>query len=336
MALIRIEGDNAVLKVIGQSRSILEVQGKIAKVASGATPVLLVGENGTGKEFFARMLHDLSPRKNGPFVVVNFTAIPKDLQESELFGYKLVVSAGRITRKIGKLGIADRGTVFLDKVAHMELVLQAKLLQMIEGRGFRRIGERIPILANIRFVAATNSDLKEAVAQQTFLEGLYYRLNTFPIVLPPLRDRREDIVLLVEHFLTMYSRGLNKEGLKVSPEAFEVMMKYPWPGNIDELQSCIERAVLLCNGQTIMSQNLDLHFPKTKPAASAEGISLQTRSLQEATQAAVRAVESQMIERALRQTGWNKSKAAEKLQVSYKTLLTKIKEYGLEKQTGIS
>lgn len=331
MALIRVEWDNAALKVIGQSRSILEVQEKINKIAAGNTPVLLVGENGTGKEFFARMIHDLSPRNIRPFLAVNFAAIPKDLQESELFGYKLVISAGRITRKIGKLGIADRGTVFLDKVAHMELVLQAKLLQMIEGGSFRQVGERIPIKTNVRFVAATNSDLKEAVAQQTFLEGLYYRLNTYPIVLPPLRDRRDDLVLLVEHFLTIYCHRLNKEGLKMSPEALEIMMHYPWPGNIDELQSCIERAVILCNGQTITLQNLDLHFPKTKPAASAKEIPLHTRSLQEATQAATRAVEAQMIERALRETGWNKSKAAEKLQVSYKTLLTKIKEYDLEK-----
>lgn len=319
------------MKVIGQSRSILEVQEKVNKIAAETTPVLLVGENGTGKEFFARMIHDLSPRKTRPFLAINFAAIPKDLQESELFGYKLVVSAGRITRKIGRFEIAARGTVFLDNVAHMELVLQAKLLQMIEGRGFRRIGERIPILANIRFVAATNSDLKEAVAQQTFLEGLYYRLNTFPIVLPPLRDRREDIVLLVEHFLTMHSRGLSKNGLKVSPEALEVMMNYPWPGNINELQSCIERAVVFCDGKTITSQNLDLHFPETKLAASTVEISLQARSLHEATHAAVRAVEVQMIERVLKETGWNKSRAAEKLKVSYKTLLTKIKEYGLEK-----
>ncbi len=276
------------------------------------------------------MIHDLSARKDGPFVPVNFSAIPKDLQESELFGYKLVISAGRITRKIGKFERAAQGTVFLDKVAHMKLVLQAKLLQMIEGKGFQRMGERVSLRANIRFVAATNSDLKEAVAQQTFLEGLYHRLNTFPIVLPPLRDRREDIVLLAEHFLKMYSRELNKEQLKVSPEALEVMMNYIWPGNVDELQSCIERAAILCDGTTIKPENLDLHSPTTKPPDSTKEILPQARSLQEATQAAVRTVEARIIERTLRETGWNKSKAAEKLQVSYKTLLTKIKEYDLE------
>lgn len=296
------------LKVIGQSRSILEAQEKVNKVAAGTTPVLLVGENGTGKEFFARMIHDLSPRKIRPFLAVNFAAVPKDLQESEMFGYKLVLSAGRITRKIGSFEVAARGTVFLDNVAHMELVLQAKLLQMIEGKSFRRIGAKTPIRANIRFVAASNSDLKEAVAQQTFLDGLYHRLNTFPIVLPPLRDRREDIVLFVEHFLGLCSRELNKEVLKCSPEAIKLIMRYPWPGNLDELQSCIERAVVLCDGQTITPEDLDLNASTTEPRAAIETTPPQARSLQEATQTAVRTVESEMIGRTLRETGWNKSR----------------------------
>ena len=324
------------MKVIGQSRSILEAQEKAKKVASGTTPVLLLGENGTGKELFAQMIHDLSPRKAGPFVPINIAAIPKDIQESELFGYELGVSAAKIRRRIGKLELATKGTVYVDKVTSMDLGLQTKFIQFLEWESFRRIGGRRPVKVDIRVVAATNTDLKEAVAQQAFLENLYYRLNVFPIVLPPLRNRSEDIPLLVEHFLTMCSRELNKEGLKVSSEALEVMMNYPWPGNIDEIQSCIERAVVFCDGKTITSQNLDLHFPETKPAASTVKISLQARSLHEATHAAVRAVEVQMIERVLKETGWNKSKAAEKLKVSYKTLLTKIKEYGLEEQDGIS
>src|SRR6266849_2033260 len=257
-------------KMVGQSRALLEAQEKAKKVAVGTTTVLLLGESGTGKELFARMTHDFSPRKNGPFVAINCAAIPRELLESELFGHERGSFTGATGRKIGKFELADKGTVFLD--------------------------------------------------------DLYYRLNVFPLVIPPLRDRREDIPLLVDHFLAMYSREVKKEGLAVSSEAMEVMKHHPWTGNIRELQNCIERAVILCDGREILPEHIGL---RVLARSTEEGVPAGG-SLQEASSAASRAVEAKMIEKVLRETGGNKTKAAEILQVSYKTLLTKIKDYGLD------
>src|SRR5229473_1955577 len=264
-------------KMVGQSRALLEAQDKAKKVAVGTTTVLLLGESGTGKELFARMIHDLSPRKNGPFVAINCAAIPREL---------------------------------------------------LEGERFMRVGGTSQVKADVRVVAATNKDLQAAVAKQAFREDLYYRLNVFPLVIPPLRDRREDIPLLVEHFLAMYSREVKKEALALSSEAVEVMKHHPWTGNIRELQNCIERAVILCDGREILPEHIGLRAPT---GLAEEGLPA-VGSLQEASSAASRAVEAKMIEKVLRETGGNKTKAAEILQVSYKTLLTKIKDYGLDKE----
>ncbi|MEK6549511.1 MAG: sigma-54 dependent transcriptional regulator, partial [Nitrospirota bacterium] len=312
-------------KLIGRSRALAEALEKAKKVAAGTTTVLLLGESGTGKELFARMTHDLSPRKNGPFVAINCAAIPKDLLESELFGHERGSFTGATGRKIGKFELADEGTIFLDEIGDMDQGLQAKVLRVLEGDRFMRVGGTSKVKADVRVVAATNKDLQAAVAKQVFREDLYYRLNVFPIVIPPLRDRREDIPLLVEYFLAMYCRELKREGLQVSPEAMEIMMKHSWTGNVRELQNCIERAVILCDGLTIMPEHIGLR-QNERPL---EEDLTPTGSLQEASSAASRAVESRMIERVLRDTGGNKSKAAEILKVSYKTLLTKIKDYGL-------
>jgi DNA-binding NtrC family response regulator len=314
-------------KLVGQSRTLLDALDKAKKVAAGTTTVLLLGESGTGKELFARLVHDFSPRKKGPFVAINCAAIPKDLLESELFGHERGSFTGATGRKIGKFELADEGTIFLDEIGDMDQGLQAKVLRVLEGDRFMRVGGTSKVKADVRVVAATNKDLQAAVAKQSFREDLYYRLNVFPIVIPPLRDRREDIPLLVEYFLTMYCRELKREGLQVSPEAMEIMMKHSWTGNVRELQNCIERAVILCDGPLILPEHIGLHPNERAP----EGEQAPSGSLQEASSAASRAVEARMIERVLRDTGGNKSKAAEILQVSYKTLLTKIKDYGLDK-----
>jgi DNA-binding NtrC family response regulator len=313
-------------KLVGKSQLLLEAQEKTKKVAAGTTTVLLLGESGTGKELFARMIHDCSPRKNGPFVAINCAAIPRDLLESELFGHERGAFTGAAGRKLGKFELGDKGTVFLDEIGDMDHGLQAKLLRVIEGDRFMRVGGTSPVKADVRVVAATNKDLQAAVAAQAFREDLYYRLNVFPIVIPPLRDRREDIPLLVEHFLGMYGRELRKENLTVSPEALEIMMHHEWTGNVRELQNCIERAVILCDGPTIQPDNVGLR------AQSDLDEQAPTGGLQQASSAAARAVEAKMIARVLRETGGNKSRAAEILQVSYKTLLTKIKDYGLDKE----
>jgi len=315
-------------KMVGQSRALLEAQEKAKKVAVGTTTVLLLGESGTGKELFARMTHDFSPRKNGPFVAINCAAIPRELLESELFGHERGSFTGATGRKIGKFELADKGTVFLDEIGDMDMGLQAKLLRVLEGDRFMRVGGTSPVKADVRVVAATNKDLHAEVAKHAFREDLYYRLNVFPLVIPPLRDRREDIPLLVDHFLAMYSREVKKEGLAVSSEAMEVMKHHPWTGNIRELQNCIERAVILCDGREILPEHIGLRVL----ARSAEEGVPAGGSLQEASSAASRAVEAKMIEKVLRETGGNKTKAAEILQVSYKTLLTKIKDYGLDKE----
>ncbi|TLY20698.1 MAG: sigma-54-dependent Fis family transcriptional regulator [Nitrospirae bacterium] len=311
-------------KMVGQSRALLDTQEKAKKVAVGTTTVLLLGESGTGKELFARMIHDFSPRKNGPFVAINCAAIPRELLESELFGHERGSFTGATGRKIGKFELADKGTVFLDEIGDMDMGLQAKLLRVLEGERFMRVGGTSPVKADVRVVAATNKDLLAAVANRAFREDLYYRLNVFPLVIPPLHDRREDIPLLVEHFLAMYSRELKREGLTVSSEAMEAMKKHPWTGNIRELQNSIERAVILCDGREILPDHIGLRV-LARPVPDGG-------SLQEASSAASRAVEARMIEKVLRETGGNKTKAAEILQVSYKTLLTKIKDYGLDKE----
>jgi DNA-binding NtrC family response regulator len=314
--------------LVGASRLLLEAQEKTKKVAAGTTTVLLLGESGTGKELFARMIHDCSPRKNGPFVAINCAAIPRDLLESELFGHERGAFTGATGRKLGKFELGDKGTVFLDEIGDMDHGLQAKLLRVIEGDRFMRVGGTSQVKADVRVVAATNKDLLKAVAKQAFREDLYYRLNVFPIVIPPLRDRREDIPLLVEHFLAMYGRELRKEDLTVSPEAMEVMMHHEWIGNVRELQNCIERAVILCDSPTIQPEHIGLRAHEQ----SGPDEQTPTGGLQEASSAAAHAVEAKMIARVLIETGGNKSRAAEILQVSYKTLLTKIKDYGLDKE----
>jgi DNA-binding NtrC family response regulator len=314
-------------KIIGQSPLLVETQGKARKVAAGATTVLLLGESGTGKELFARLIHDLSPRKNGPFVAINCAAIPKDLLESELFGHERGAFTGAAARRIGKFELADEGSIFLDEIGDMDVGLQSKVLRVLEGDRFMRVGGTAKVKADVRVIAATNKDLEAAVTSQAFRADLYYRLNVFPIVIPPLRERRDDIPLLVDHFLGFYARELKKDVKSVSPEALELMMRFPWTGNIRELQNCIERAVILSDGRIVRPEHLGL---AAKPS-SAQEEPPTSGGLQAVAGAAARAAETKMIERVMGETGGNKSRAAEVLQVSYKTLLTKIKDYGLDR-----
>jgi len=297
-------------------------------VAAGTTTVLLLGESGTGKELFARLIHDLSPRKNGAFVAINCAAIPKDLLESELFGHERGSFTGATGRKIGKFELADEGTIFLDEIGDMDLGLQAKVLRVLEGDRFMRVGGTAKVKADVRVVAATNKDLEAAVSKQLFRADLFYRLNVFPIVIPPLRERREDIPMLVEHFLALYTREMKKDVKDWSPEAMDMLVRHPWSGNVRELQNCIERAVILCEGQTVKPEHLGL---TAAPMVSDEEVAAGGNLLAVGS-AASRAAEIKLIERVLRETGGNKSRAAEILQVSYKTLLTKIKDYGLERE----
>jgi DNA-binding NtrC family response regulator len=315
-------------KIIGKSSCIVEVAQKVRRVAQGKTTVLLLGESGTGKELFARAIHNLSPRGQYPFVPINCAAIPKELLESELFGHEKGAFTGAEAKKIGKFELADKGTIFLDEIADMELSLQTKLLRVIQEGEIERVGGVKSVMIDVRIVAASNRNIEKAVEDGSFREDLFYRLNVFPIVIPPLRERADDIPLLSEHFINKYSAELKTPLKKISKEAAEMLMSYPWKGNVRELENCIERAIILCDGDTILPEHMALnqklsleHSLKNLPA---EG------PLEDTAKEATRIVETQRIVRALKETRGNKSRASELLQVSYKTLLTKIKEYGIE------
>ncbi len=315
-------------RIIGKSRGISEVAQKVQKVAPGKTTVLLLGESGTGKELFARAIHNLSPRSQDPFVPINCAAIPRELLESELFGHEKGSFTGAEARKVGKFELADSGTVFLDEIAEMDLSLQAKLLRVLQEEEIERVGGVKSIKIDLRIVAASNKDLEKAVEEKSFREDLFYRLNVFPITIPPLRDRKEDIPLLTEYFINKYCRELKTTVKDISKDALVILMNYPWKGNVRELENCIERAVILCDGNTITPEHIALN-QQAAFENSLRNIPLEC-SLEETSKEAIRIAETRRIMDALRETKGNKSRASELLRVSYKTLLTKIKDYGIE------
>ncbi|MDA8084693.1 MAG: sigma-54 dependent transcriptional regulator [Nitrospiraceae bacterium] len=315
-------------QIIGKSSAVTDAAQKVRKVAQGKTTVLLLGESGTGKELFARAIHNLSPRHAYPFVPINCAAIPKELLESELFGHEKGSFTGADARKIGKFELADRGTIFLDEIAEMDAGLQTKLLRVLQEEEIERVGGLRPVAIDVRVVAASNKDLEKAVEERTFREDLFYRLNVFPITVPPLRERKDDIPVLVDFFINRYSTELKAPARKISPEALGLLMCYPWKGNVRELENCIERAIILCDGDTILPEHIilsrRLSFESTLQNLPMEG------PLEETTKEATRIAETERIVRALKETRGNKTRAAEMLRVSYKTLLTKIKDYGIE------
>jgi DNA-binding NtrC family response regulator len=314
--------------IIGKSQKMLEVARNIQKVAPTKTTVLLLGESGTGKELFARAIHDLSPRRHHPFVPINCAAIPRELLESELFGYEKGAFTGAGDKKLGKMELADKGTVFLDEVGEMDMSLQSKVLRALQDGEIDRVGGTGSIKVDIRIIAASNKDLEAAVAENLFREDLFYRLSVFPIVIPPLRERKEDIPALVEHFISKYSAEMNIPHKKVSPEAMDVLMNYSWKGNVRELENVIERALILCDGDTITQEHLRLFHGGYSQIE--QGDLPLDGTLDETAKAALKIAETRRIKKALEDTHGNKTRAAEILKVSYKTLLTKIKEYGIE------
>jgi DNA-binding NtrC family response regulator len=315
-------------RIIGKSEKITNVAQIVQRVAPTKTTVLLIGESGTGKELFARALHNLSNRKEYPFIPINCAAIPRDLLESELFGHEKGSFTSADTKKLGKFELGDRGTIFLDEIGDLDFVLQSKLLRAIETGEIERVGAVKAVHVDVRIVAASNKDLERAVEEKKFREDLFYRLNVFPIRIPPLRERKEDIPLLVEYFIKKYCLEIKTSLKGISKEALAMLMNCFWKGNIRELENAIERAVILCDGDTIATEHfiIDRQFDSVlseKPGPS-EG------TLGSISKEATRKAESQRIIDVLGETKGNKTRAAEILQVSYKTLLTKIKEYGIE------
>jgi DNA-binding NtrC family response regulator len=317
-------------KIIGKSKKLLEVVEKAQKVAAGNTTVLLQGESGTGKELFARAIHYLSQRKDGPFVAINCAAIPRELIESELFGHEKGAFTGAVGKKLGKFELADKGTIFLDEIGDMDPSLQVKLLRVLEEDGFMRVGGTLKVKVDVRVISASNKDLLVAIANQRFREDLYYRISVFPVMIPPLRERREDIPMLVEYFLSYFCKETKKGTKILSQAAVDLLMNHIWTGNVRELQNCIERAVILSDGNEIDPEHLGIKLKELECTPASE-LPIDG-TLQEVSSAATRRAETMLIKKVLKETSGNKTRAAEILQVSYKTLLTKIKDYSIEKE----
>ncbi|MGB9720529.1 MAG: sigma-54-dependent transcriptional regulator [bacterium] len=308
-------------EIIGTSESIKKSVQMLQKVAPTETTVLLLGESGTGKELFAHACHTLSPRKENPFVTINCAAIPSELLENELFGSEKGAFTGAAARKIGKFELANKGTIFLDEIGDLGLDLQAKLLRVLQEKTFERLGGTVSIKVDVRIIAASNKDLNTLVNEKKFREDLYYRLSVFPITIPPLRERKGDIPLLVDHFLKKFKSDKN-----ISEPALQKLKEYDWPGNIRELENTVERANILA-GKTIHPEHILLPLQARKQME----ISTEIMDLKSASNYGREMAEAQLIKKILEETGWNKSEASRRLKVSYKTLLNRIARYRQKK-----
>jgi two-component system response regulator AtoC len=319
-------------RIIGQDPRLKQVSVALHRAAATDMTVLLEGESGTGKELFARALHALSPRADGPFVAINCAAIPENLLETELFGYEKGAFTGAAARKLGKFEVAHRGTLFLDEIGDLPLTLQPKILRCLEEKSFDRVGGTTPIRVDVRVVAATNRNLRAFVAARQYREDLFFRLSVFPITIPPLRERPGDIPILARYFVERFSRDLNKEPLVLSLEALEQMQAYTWPGNVRELQNCMERVVILTQGDTIHPRHLSLTAPAAalQPDAPTVWDDLDlSGTLAEATRRMVLQLEARKIAQTLKDQAGDRARTAAALQISYKLLVEKLKDYGL-------
>jgi two-component system response regulator AtoC len=321
--------------IVGTSKVMQNLMNVVENLAkSNTTTVLIEGESGTGKELIANMVHRLSPRRDQPFMEINCASLPEQLLESELFGHEKGAFTDAKTQKQGLFELADRGTVFLDEVGEMSLTIQVKLLRVMERMTFKRVGGTRDIKVDLRLISATNRDLAKTVKEGTFREDLYYRLKVVPLVVPPLRERREDIELLAKHFLNQYNRSFSKEFNDFSGEALRLMREYAWPGNVRELKNVMERAVLLFDGDRIEAEHLALGdlggTGSNKTLSEVEsaiaggipdkGIDFDTLICN---------IERELIETALRQSDYNQSLAARLLGISRDKLRYKIKGLGL-------
>lgn len=306
-----------------------EVFKLMKKVLNTSVNILIYGESGTGKELIARAIHANSNRRDKPFVVVNCASIPKDLLESELFGHEKGSFTGAFQRKIGKFELADGGTIFLDEIGELELSLQAKLLRVIQDKTFERVGGNESITTTARIISATNKDLKKAVDEKLFREDLYYRLSTFPITVPPLRERRGDIVVLADHFVKKFAEEANIPTPSITKEVIEIFLRYPWPGNVRELENVLQRAVLICDENKIQVKDLPISLQAYLPevlSSTKEQISLsETHEI-----IPLEKVKENALRHALKITKGNIQEAARKLQIGRATIYRMLKEYNIK------
>ena len=332
----RLEAENARLKaaqsqeplspkgMVGRSERMRQVYTVVDKVASYKSTVLLLGESGTGKELIARALHTRSGRHDSPFVAINCGAIPEALLESELFGHTRGAFTDANREKLGLIREANGGTLFLDEIGELPQNLQVKLLRFLQENEVRPIGENKPITVDVRVIAATARKLSQMVAEGVFREDLYYRLNVMPIEIPPLRERREDIPLLVHHFIERHGPEVNRTDVSVSSQALHALMGYGWPGNVRELENVIERTLVLLEGERIEIGDLPTDIG-TSPKRTELELPDDTLSIKKTT----RMLERTLIAKSLEATGGNRTQAAKLLEISHRALLYKIKEYGL-------
>ena len=319
-----IEGDFGAL--VGRSAPMVEVFNKISQVAERNATVLITGESGTGKEMVARRIHDLSQRKDKPFVAINCAAIPETLIESELFGHEKGAFTHAIDKRIGHFELADGGTLFLDEIGELSLAVQVKMLRFLQEQEFYRVGRSKSIKVDVRIIVATNRNLEELIAAKGFREDLYYRINVVNLTLPPLRDRFEDIPVLIEHFVKRFSSTYGGKALSFSKEALEVMVQYDWPGNVRELENVVESLLALSPSEAITEEDLPR---KVKTRAFASGLKSAVHEGEIKFTDAEKLFESEMILKALRKTNYVQTRAAELLGISRRILKYKMDKLGI-------
>ncbi len=349
MGIIKQIGDHS---IIGNSQEIRDVFGVVEKAATSESTVMIFGESGTGKELIARALHQNSKRESKPFIAVNCGAIPHELLESELFGYEKGAFTGASHTRIGRLELANEGTVFLDEIGDMPAALQVKLLRVLAEQEIDRLGGSKPVKVNVRFITATHRNLEDEIKEGKFREDLYYRLNIIPIVIPPLRDRKSDIPLLVQHFLKRCNENQGRQVKVISDETIQMLANYSWPGNIRELGNFIERMVVLSVGDNITPRDLPEKVlgevprenlpPMEKPECELSPTEMLQNGLKQSffiglpegginLKNAVEDFERGLITEALEKTNWVKNKAAGLLELNRTTLVEKIKKMGLKR-----
>ncbi|MFQ5869288.1 MAG: sigma-54-dependent transcriptional regulator [Candidatus Zixiibacteriota bacterium] len=326
----KLEAKSAYDTLIGDSPQMLAVKNVIEQVADSELTVLILGESGTGKEIVARMLHALSTRGHKPFTKVNCAAIPRELLEAELFGYEKGAFTGAVKNKPGRFEIASTGTIFLDEIGDMPLELQSKLLQVLEQNEFVRVGGIQTVRVDVRIVCATNKNVEKALEEGIIREDLFYRLNEITIQLPPLREKSEDIPLLVDHFLQRYRILYERDFPGLSPQALKALKEYSWPGNVRQLENLMKQIVVRNDESMVfeLSERIATEISSggpEPPSSRAEG----ELSLKRRISALVTQEEKKVISEALRRTNWNRRKAAKLLEISYRSLLYKIKDYGI-------
>jgi two-component system response regulator PilR (NtrC family) len=316
--------------IIGRSPKMVELYKVISRVAAVDSTVLIMGESGTGKELVARTIHYHSPRSALPFVAINCGAIPEQLLESELFGHMKGSFTGAIANKAGLLEVARGGSVLLDEVAEMSPMLQVKLLRFLQDHIFRRVGGTEDIEVDVRVLAATNKNLAHLIQQGSFREDLYYRLNVISVEIPPLRDRREDIPLLAQNFLELFAARAGRPGMRIAPEAMQLLTTYGWPGNVRELENVMERAVALTTTDDLQGESL----PHTlaQPAVPAAGPRVEVPAEGLDMEQVVADLEKSLMRDALEKAGWVQTKAAQLLGINFRSFRYRAKKYGLDRQ----